>query len=95
VLYATDVAARSPRLRAIELPAGTEVTATYVACATMSAKDPARAAPWVRELWAPSTVALMRDAGFSAHRWLIPDWRACGGRSGRMPGDARMRSRYR
>ncbi len=65
VLYATDVAARAPRLRAIELPAGAEVAVTYVACATTSALDRARANAWVEGLAAPSTLAIMRGAGFA------------------------------
>jgi molybdate transport system substrate-binding protein len=66
VLYATDVAARSGRLRAIELPAGAQVAATYVACATTSTACAARATAWVEALAAPSTVAIMRRAGFGA-----------------------------
>ncbi len=65
VLYATDVAARAPRLRAIELPAGAEVAVRYVACATTSAPDRARANAWVDGLAAPSTLAIMRGAGFA------------------------------
>jgi molybdate transport system substrate-binding protein len=65
VLYATDVAARAPRLRAIELPAGAEVAVNYVACATTSAPDRARANAWVEGLAAPSTLAIMRGAGFA------------------------------
>jgi molybdate transport system substrate-binding protein len=64
VLYATDVAARSPRLRAIEVPAEAQVTVTVVACATTAARDPRRAAAWVQRLAAPSTLAVMRNAGF-------------------------------
>lgn len=64
VLYATDVAARSPRLRAIELPAGAEVAVTYVVCATTSTSDSRRATAWVEGLSMPSSLALMRDAGF-------------------------------
>lgn len=64
VLYATDVAARSPRLRAIEAPAAARVSATYVACATTSTSHKERAAAWVEELASPSTLAIMRNAGF-------------------------------
>jgi molybdate transport system substrate-binding protein len=64
VLYATDVAARAPRLRAIEVPAGAEVAVTLAACVTTSAPDPDRAAAWVAELAAPATQAIMRGAGF-------------------------------
>jgi molybdate transport system substrate-binding protein len=64
VLYATDVAARAPRLRAIELPAGARVAVTLVVCTTTSAADPARAAAWVQELFAPAAQAVLRDAGF-------------------------------
>ena len=63
VLYATDVAARAPRLRARELPAG-----ALVACVTRTAADPARAAAWVEELFAPATQAIMRDAGYGPAR---------------------------
>jgi molybdate transport system substrate-binding protein len=64
ILYATDVAARSGRLRAIDLPAGAQVAATYVACATTSTTCAARATAWVEALAAPATVAIMRLAGF-------------------------------
>ena len=64
VLYATDVAARAPRLRALELPVGARVAVTLVACVTRTAADPARAAAWVDELFAPATRAIMRDAGY-------------------------------
>jgi molybdate transport system substrate-binding protein len=64
VLYATDVAARAPRLRAIELPPGAWVAVTLVVCATASTADPARAAAWVQELFAPATQAVLRDAGY-------------------------------
>jgi molybdate transport system substrate-binding protein len=64
VLYATDVAARAPRLRAIELPPGASVAVTLVACATTAAADPGRAAAWVAELAAPAAQAVLRDAGF-------------------------------
>jgi molybdate transport system substrate-binding protein len=64
VLYATDVAARAPRLRAIELPAGARVAVTLVACTTRTAADPARASAWVDALLAPATRAIMRDAGY-------------------------------
>ncbi len=64
VLYATDVAARSPRLRAIEPPPGADVAVTYVACATTSTPDRKRAAAWVEALAGPATVAIMRDAEF-------------------------------
>jgi molybdate transport system substrate-binding protein len=64
VLYATDVAARAPRLRAIEVPAGAEVAVTLVACVTTAAHDPERAAAWVAGLAAPATQAIMRAAGF-------------------------------
>ena len=64
ILYATDVAARAPRLRAIELPAGAQVAVSYVACATTAAADPERARAWVGELFAPATQALLLGAGF-------------------------------
>ncbi|MDQ3675470.1 MAG: molybdate ABC transporter substrate-binding protein [Actinomycetota bacterium] len=64
VLYATDVAARSPRLRAIELPAGVEVAVTYFACVTTSTPDRTRATAWVEGLALSPTLAIMRGAGF-------------------------------
>jgi molybdate transport system substrate-binding protein len=64
VLYATDVAARAPRLRAIEIPVGARVAVTLVACATTRAADPARAAAWVQELVQPPAQAVLRAAGF-------------------------------
>lgn len=64
VLYATDVAARGPRLRAIEIPAPAGVCATYVACVTTATIAPARAAAWLRELVAPGMRAILRRAGF-------------------------------
>jgi molybdate transport system substrate-binding protein len=64
VLYATDVAARAPRLRAIEIPAEAQVAVTLVACVTTSASDPQRAAAWVGGLVNPSTHAILRTAGF-------------------------------
>jgi len=64
VLYATDVAARAPRLRAIEVPAGAEVSVTLLASVTTAAAYPARAAAWVEALAAPATHAILRDAGF-------------------------------
>lgn len=69
VLYATDVAARAPRLRAIEIPVAAGVAATYVVCATVAGDRP-RAAAWLRELVTPATRATMRRAGFGiAPRW--------------------------
>jgi molybdate transport system substrate-binding protein len=64
VLYATDVAARSPRLRAIVVPARAQVAVTVVACATTAARDPQRATAWVQRLAAPCTLAVMCNAGF-------------------------------
>lgn len=64
VLYATDVAARSSQLRAIELPSRAQVAVTYAACVTTSTPEPARAEAWLDELGAPAAVAIMRDAGF-------------------------------
>jgi len=37
----------------------------YVACATTSSPDRARANAWVDGLAAPSTLAIMRGAGFA------------------------------
>jgi len=64
VLYATDVAARAPRLRAIEVPGDAQVAATYVACVTTATSQRARAAAWVEGLVMPSTQAILRGAGF-------------------------------
>jgi molybdate transport system substrate-binding protein len=64
VLYATDVAARAPRLRAIEVPQGAAVAVTLVACATAAARDHERAAAWVEGLTAPPALAVLRAAGF-------------------------------
>jgi molybdate transport system substrate-binding protein len=64
VLYATDVAARAPRLRAVEIPQAARVAVTLVACATASSADPARAAAWVAALAAPAAQAVLRGAGF-------------------------------
>jgi molybdate transport system substrate-binding protein len=66
VLYATDVAARAPRLRAIEVPPGAQVAATYVACVTTATSQRAAAAAWIDELLTPSSQAIMRSAGFAA-----------------------------
>ena len=40
VLYATDVAARAPQLRAIEIPPAAAILATYVACVTIRHDTP-------------------------------------------------------
>jgi molybdate transport system substrate-binding protein len=64
VLYATDVAARSTRLRAIEIPATAAVAVTYAACATRSTPDRERAVTWLDRLAAPATRAIFRGAGF-------------------------------
>lgn len=64
VLYATDVAARAPRLRAIEVPEDAQVAATYVACVTTATSQRARAAAWVDGLVMPSAQAVLRGAGF-------------------------------
>jgi len=64
VLYATDVAARRLRLRAIEVPEGAGVAATYVACVTTSTDDPDRANAWLDALTAPAARAILLGAGF-------------------------------
>jgi molybdate transport system substrate-binding protein len=64
VLYATDVAARAPRLRAIEIPAGAEVAVTLVASVTTSTEQHGRATAWVQGLMSPATEAIMRAAGY-------------------------------
>ena len=64
VLYATDVAARAPRLRAIELPERARVAVTLVACTTAAAADPERAAAWLRALNEPAAQAVLGTAGF-------------------------------
>jgi molybdate transport system substrate-binding protein len=65
VLYATDVAARAPQLRAIEIPAAAAVAATYVACVTTSSADPERATAWVEGLTASPALDIMREVGFA------------------------------
>jgi molybdate transport system substrate-binding protein len=65
VLYATDVAARAPRLRAIEVPAAAAVAATYAACVTTSSDAPERATAWVDGLTTSPALDAMRDAGFA------------------------------
>jgi len=72
VLYATDVAARSPRLRAIEVPAEARVSATYVGCVTTSSPRRERASTWVSALSGPATAAIMRSAGFGPAAGLSP-----------------------
>jgi molybdate transport system substrate-binding protein len=68
VLYATDVAARVPHLRAIEIPAAAAVAATYAACVTASAADPDRATAWIDGLTTSPALEVMRDAGFAPAR---------------------------
>jgi len=68
VLYATDVAARAPQLRAIEVPAAAGVAATYAACVTTHSDDPARATAWVDGLTTSPALDVMRDAGFAPVR---------------------------
>lgn len=65
VMYSTDVVARAPRLRAIDVPAAAAVQGTYVACVVATASQRARAAAWVDDLHSPSTRAILRDAGFA------------------------------
>jgi molybdate transport system substrate-binding protein len=64
VLYSTDVAARSPDLRAIEIPPSAAVQGTYVACVVAATSQEARATAWIDALHSPSTQAILRDAGF-------------------------------
>jgi molybdate transport system substrate-binding protein len=65
VLYATDVAARPGRLRAIELPRAVGVAATYVACVVTETARRATADAWVDGLTAsPAVRDVLRGAGF-------------------------------
>jgi molybdate transport system substrate-binding protein len=64
VLYATDVAARGGRLRAIELPGEAKVGVTCVACVVSASRRPAEAAGWIEELVAARGQAILREAGF-------------------------------
>lgn len=64
VLYATDVVARAPRLRAIEVPPDADVAVTLIACAMTTAADPERAAAWVDSLGSRATQTLLADAGY-------------------------------
>jgi molybdate transport system substrate-binding protein len=66
VLYATDVAARSQRLRAIELPWGMAVAVTCVACAVETSPRRERASAWVQALLAPPAQTILMQAGFRA-----------------------------
>lgn len=66
VLYASDVVARAPRLRAIAPPPAAAVRASYVACVTTAAGDRDRAAAWIAWLTEPAARATMRRAGFGA-----------------------------
>jgi molybdate transport system substrate-binding protein len=76
VLYATDVAPRAPRLRAIELPPGVQVAVTYVACATTSTPDSVRATAWIEALRTPPALTILRRAGFGP-RPRAPERRRC------------------
>jgi molybdate transport system substrate-binding protein len=65
VLYATDVAARAERLRALELPREVEVAVTCVACVVTVSERRATAGAWVDGLTAsPAVRDVMRRAGF-------------------------------
>lgn len=64
VLYATDVQAHLPQLRAIELPAAAEVPVTLVACVVTATSQHDRARAWVASLESPETEEIMRAAGF-------------------------------
>ncbi len=64
VLYATDVAARDGRLRAIELPGEALVGVTCVACVVAASQRPVDAAAWIDELVGPAGQAVLRRAGF-------------------------------
>jgi molybdate transport system substrate-binding protein len=66
VLYATDVAARTPALRAIELPPAATVAVTLVAGVTTAARDRLRATLWIDDLAAPAARAILRDASFGS-----------------------------
>jgi molybdate transport system substrate-binding protein len=62
VLYATDVAARSGGLRAIELPVSVGVTC--VACVVGSSTRQAAAAAWVADLVGGPAGGVLRETGF-------------------------------
>jgi molybdate transport system substrate-binding protein len=64
VLYATDVAARSGQLRAIELPRTAQIAVTCVACVVKAAARPRAAEAWVEELTSASVRALLERSGF-------------------------------
>jgi molybdate transport system substrate-binding protein len=64
VLYSTDVMARAPELRAIEIPPAAAVQGTYCACVVAATTQEARATAWVDALFAAPAQAILRDAGF-------------------------------
>jgi molybdate transport system substrate-binding protein len=64
VLYATDVAARSGELRAIELPGAAAVGVTCVVCVVVASRRAAAAEGWVGDLVGPAAQAVLREAGF-------------------------------
>jgi molybdate transport system substrate-binding protein len=71
VLYSTDVAARAPELRAIEIPQHAAVRGTYYACVVSAtpagraqAAREARATTWLDALLEAPAQAILRDAGF-------------------------------
>lgn len=68
VLYATDVAARPGRLRAIEVPPRAAVAVTCVACVVTATPQPGAAQAWVRALTSAPVRALLERSGFAAPR---------------------------
>lgn len=72
VLYATDVAARSGALRAIEPPAAAAVTTTCFACVVSSSARRDSGETWVRSLGTPAAAELLRRTGFGAPPVIDP-----------------------
>lgn len=64
ILYATDVAARHGRLRAIELPRPATVAVTCVACVVSAGAQHERATEWVQALCGAESRAIMHRTGF-------------------------------
>jgi molybdate transport system substrate-binding protein len=64
VLYATDVAARSGRLRAVELPVEAAVVVTCVACVVASSGRASEAEAWVGDLVGGAGQIVLGEAGF-------------------------------
>lgn len=66
ILYATDVAARPGRLRAVALPDSVAVKVTCVACVVGGSRRPDAAATWVDYLMSAPAQAILRRAGFGS-----------------------------